>query len=47
MKYRTWIREDTLTMLLALPLNLCIYNKHILNDEMVQNNWCNWMTIDE
>ena len=34
-------------MLLALPLDLCIYNMHIYNDEMVQNNWCNWMTKDE
>ena len=47
MKYRTWIREDTLTMLLAVPLDLRIYNRHIYNDEMVQNNWCNGMTIDE
>ena len=47
MKYRTWIREDTLTMLLAVPLDLCIYNRHILKDEMVKDNWCNWMTTDE
>ena len=44
---RTWIREDTLTMQLAIPLDLCIYNRHIYNDEMVQSNWCNWMTKDE
>ena len=25
---RTWIREDTLTMQLAIPPDLCIYNKH-------------------
>ena len=43
----TWIREDTLTMLLAVPLDLSIYNRHIYNDEMVQHNWCNWMTKDE
>ena len=43
----TWIREDTLTMQLAIPLDLCIYNRHIYNDEMVQGNWCNWMTKDE
>ena len=24
----TWIREDTLTMQLATPPDLCIYNKH-------------------
>ena len=31
---RTWIREDRLTMLLAIPLDLCIYNKHINRYEM-------------
>ena len=41
---RTWIREDTLTMLLAIPLDLGIYNKHIYRYEMVQSNGCNWMT---
>ena len=41
MKYRTWIREDTLTMQLAIPLDLSIYKKHIQKDEMVQNSWCN------
>ena len=25
---RTWIREDTLTMQLAIPPDLRIYNKH-------------------
>ena len=44
---RTWIREDTLTMQLAIQLDLCIYNRHIYNDEIVQSNWCNWMTKDE
>ena len=44
---RTWIREDTLTMQLAIPLDLCIYNKHIYTYEMVQSNGCNWMTKDE
>ena len=44
---RTWIREDTLTMQLAIPQDLCIYNKHIHRYEMVQSNWCNWMTKDE
>ena len=44
---RTWIREDTLTMQLAIPLDLGIYNRHIYNDEMVQSNWCNRMTKDE
>ena len=33
---RTWIREDTLTMQLAIPLDLRIYNKHIYRYEMVQ-----------
>ena len=42
-----WIREDTLTMQLAIPLDLGIYNRHIFNDEMVQSNWCNRMTKDE
>ena len=36
--------EDTLTMQLAIPLDLCIYNKHIYRYEMVQSNGCNWMT---
>ena len=44
---RTWIREDTLTMQLAIPLDLGIYNRHIYNHEMVQNNWCNRVTKDE
>ena len=44
---RTWIREDTLTMQLAIPPDLCIYNRYIYNDEMVQSNWCNRMTKDE
>ena len=44
---RTWIREDTLTMQLAIPLDLCIYNRQIYNDEMVQSNWSNWMTKDD
>ena len=46
---RTWIREDTLTMQLAIPLDLRIYNRHIhvYNDEMVQSNWCNRVTRDE
>ena len=44
---RTWIREDTLTMQLAIPPDLRIYNRHIYNDEMVQSNWCNRMTRDE
>ena len=26
---RAWIREDTLTMQLAIPPDLCIYNRHI------------------
>ena len=25
---RAWIREDTLTMQLAIPPDLCIYNGH-------------------
>ena len=29
---RTWIREDTLTMLLAIPLVLCITYKDIQNN---------------
>ena len=41
---RTWIREDTLTMQLAIPPDLRIYNRYIYNDEMVQSNWCNRMT---
>ena len=44
---RTWIREDTLTMQLAIPPDLCIYNKHIHRYEMVQNIRCNWMIIAE
>ena len=43
----TWIREDTLTMQLAIPLDLCIYNRHIHRHEMVQSNRCNWMIKDE
>ena len=42
-----WIREDTLTMQLAIPPDLLIYKKHIYNDEMVQSNWCNRMTKNE
>ena len=26
---RAWIREDTLTMQLAMPPDLCIHNRHI------------------
>ena len=44
---RAWIREDTLTMQLAILPDLSIYNMHIYNDEMVQSNWCNWLTRDE
>ena len=44
---RTWIGEDTLTMQLAIPPDLSIYNKHIHRYEMVQSNWGNWMTRDE
>ena len=44
---RTWIREDTLTMQLAIPPDLRIYNRYIYNDEMVQSNWCNRMTKDD
>ena len=29
-----WIREDKLTMQLAIPPDLRIYNRHIYNDEM-------------
>ena len=36
---RTWIREDTLTSQLAIPLDLGIYNRHIYNDEIVQSDW--------
>ena len=42
---RTWIREDTLTMQLAIPLDF--YNRHIYNDGIIQSNWCNRMTKDE
>ena len=42
---RTWIREDTLTMQLAIPPDLCIYNKHIHGYEMVQSIRRNWMKI--
>ena len=38
MDNRTWIREDTLIMQLAIPPDLHIYNWHIYNDEMVQSN---------
>ena len=44
---RPWIREDTLTLQLAIPPDLRIYQKHIYNDEMVQINLCNRMTRDE
>ena len=44
---RAWIREDTLTMQLAIPPDLRIYNRDIYNDEMVQSNWCNRMAKDE
>ena len=44
---RTWIREDTLTMQLAILPDLCIYNGHIYNDEMVQSNWCYRVTRDK
>ena len=40
---RAWIREDTLTMQLAIPPDLGFYNKHIHGYEMVQSNGCNWM----
>ena len=45
---RAWIREDTLTMQLAIPPDLRIYNRHtqVYNDEMVQSNWCNKMAKD-
>ena len=43
---KAWIREDTLTMQLAIPLDLGIYNRQY-NDEMVQSNWCNRVTKDE
>ena len=43
---RAWIREDTLTMQLAIPPDLRIYNRHIYNDEMAQSNWCNRMAKD-
>ena len=42
---KAWIREDTLTMQLAIPPDLHIYNRHIY-DEMVQSNWCNRMAKD-
>ena len=32
---RAWIREDTLTMQLAIPPDLCIYNRHIY-----MMKWC-------
>ena len=41
------IREDTLTIQLAIPPDLRIYNRYIYNDEMVQSNWCKRMTKDE
>ena len=44
---RTWIREDTLTMQLAIPPDLCIYIKHIHGYEMVQSVRCNWMINNE
>ena len=43
---RAWIREDTLTMQLAIPPDLRIYSRHIYNDEMAQSNWCNRMAKD-
>ena len=47
MNDRTWIREDTLTMQLAIPPDLGIYNKHIHGYEMVQSIRYNWMITDE
>ena len=44
---KAWIRGDTLTMQLAIPPDLRIYNGHIYNDEMVQSNWCNKVKSDE
>ena len=32
-KNRTWIREDTLTIQLAIPIDLRIYKKHIQKGE--------------
>ena len=43
----TWIREDTLTMQLAIPPDLRIYKRHIYNYEIVQSNWGNRMAKDE
>ena len=40
---KAWIREDTLTMQLAIPPDLRIYNRHTYKNEMVQSNWCNRM----
>ena len=44
---RAWIREDTLTMQLAIPPDLRIYNRHTYKNEMAQTNWCNRMAKDE
>ena len=44
---KAWIREDTLTMQLAIPPDLRIYNRHTYKNEMVQSNWCNRMAKDE
>ena len=48
MDNRTWIREDTLTMQLAIPPDLRIYKRHIhvYTDEMVHSKWCNRMAKD-
>ena len=34
-------------MQLAIPLDLCIYKRHIYRYEMVQSISCNWMAKDE
>ena len=44
---KAWIREDTLTMQLAIPPDLRIYNRHTYKNEMAQSNWCNRMAKDE
>ena len=44
---KAWIREDTLTMQLAIPPDLRIYNRHTYKNEMAQSNWCHRMAKDE